>query len=74
MKTIYYSTIILKIKDAELYWISMRINTSKSMLGLWQTPGGHLNENETSLEAAQRELREETGIQCEEKDLIKYCT
>ena len=74
MKTIYYSTIILKIKDEESYWISKRINPMKSMYELWQTPGGHINENETSIEAAQRELEEETGIQCNKENLIKYCT
>lgn len=29
---------------------------------VWSLPKGHLEENETALEAAERELREETGI------------
>jgi ADP-ribose pyrophosphatase YjhB (NUDIX family) len=31
-------------------------------LGVWLPPGGELNEGETPLEAAERELREETGL------------
>jgi len=31
-------------------------------LGVWLPPGGELNEGETPLEAAPRELREETGL------------
>lgn len=37
--------------------------------GLWALPGGHLNVNETFLEGAIRELKEETGIKVPDKVL-----
>lgn len=37
--------------------------------GLWALPGGHLNNNETFLEGAIRELREETALKVPEKVL-----
>ena len=37
--------------------------------GLWALPGGHLNNNETFLEGAIRELREETELKVPEKVL-----
>lgn len=36
----------------------------------WAIPGGFLNRNETSAQAAAREYHEETGEQVQEKDLI----
>ncbi|RUS81612.1 hypothetical protein EGW08_010625 [Elysia chlorotica] len=39
--------------------------------GLWVPPGGHVEENETLLEAGLRELREETGLQLSPKDCVE---
>jgi 8-oxo-dGTP pyrophosphatase MutT (NUDIX family) len=36
-------------------------------------PGGHPEVGESSIAGAQRELHEETGIACQQKDLIKMC-
>ncbi len=43
-------------------YLSKRIDPRKDMYGLWQTPGGKVEENETSTEAAIQETEEETGI------------
>lgn len=38
--------------------------------GLWALPGGHLNINETFIQGAMRELKEETGIKVPDKVLM----
>lgn len=42
----------------------------RDMNGLWQFPGGAIEPHESHVEAAQRELREETGIQRELIDIV----
>lgn len=37
--------------------------------GFWDTPSGHLEENETVQAAARRELQEETGLRVDEDEL-----
>jgi 8-oxo-dGTP diphosphatase len=49
-----YSVIAAKFADK---WIYVRHQNRKT----WEIPGGHIEENETSHEAASRELKEETG-------------
>jgi 8-oxo-dGTP diphosphatase len=49
-----YSVIAAKYGDKWIYVRHHRRNT-------WEIPGGHIEENETSDDAAKRELMEETG-------------
>ncbi len=46
--------------EGELLVVEERVNGRAT----WNQPAGHLEADETLLEAARRELREETGIDC----------
>lgn len=54
-----------KEKDEILYGIGLR-----STRNIWQFVAGGAEDKETPIEAAVRELREETGINIKEEDLI----
>ena len=66
---------IIRTKD-ELprYMTSKRINRRKMMYGFYQTPGGHIKENEDPIQAAIREFQEETGIMIYRNQLKKVFT
>jgi len=49
-----YSVIVARYKGK---WIFVRHRTRST----WEIPGGHIEENESSADAARRELMEETG-------------
>ena len=47
--------VIIALQDGRLLWCRHRLRNT------WEIPGGHIEPGETALEAASRELREETG-------------
>lgn len=54
-----YGVVPLQLREGK--WYTFIIHRTKSG-GFWEFPKGHMNEGETQLEAAERELREETGL------------
>ena len=57
------------IFDQEKVFICRRKN-GKSLAGYWEFPGGKIEENESALEALQRELFEELEMEISIKDFI----
>jgi 8-oxo-dGTP diphosphatase len=46
------------------------VRRAKPPAGLWSLPGGHVEFGETALEAARRELFEETGVAADLTELV----
>ena len=59
----------LVLKNGHVLLIRRKIHPGKGLLAL---PGGYVNRNESTREAAMRELREETGIPMHQDDLDAY--
>ncbi len=57
-----YGIIPLKRRGED--WYAFIVHRTKSG-GFWEFPKGHIDEGETSLDAAERELKEETGLTIE---------
>ena len=56
--------------NQEGIYLSQRTQPGKVMYGLWQVPGGKVEDKETSLEAVLRETQEETGIKLNENQTL----
>src|SRR5262249_19573641 len=54
--------VVLLDGDGRVLLISARDPAAPHQPGWWEIPGGGIDPHETSVEAARRELREETGI------------
>jgi predicted aspartyl protease len=63
--------ILVVLYDHEGIKMSLRTDWDKPIYNMWQTPGGKVEKGETSMQAALRELKEETGIKARDWDL-KY--
>jgi 8-oxo-dGTP diphosphatase len=55
----HITTLVYAFRDGELLLMHRR---KEPNLGLWSPPGGKINPGESPLEAAKRELTEETGL------------
>jgi 8-oxo-dGTP pyrophosphatase MutT (NUDIX family) len=62
-------TIMLATKEGFL--VIKRWEGSDFAPGKWNSPGGRINPGERSVDAAVRELREETGIVVNKKELVR---
>lgn len=49
----------------------LQLSTNKSEAGCWGVPAGKLDQDESPIEAAKRELQEETGLSTGSKEAIK---
>ncbi len=58
----------VKINDGFSLWMQIRTDDGP-LKGLWEFPGGNWEPNETPVEAAVREVKEETGFDVSETDL-----
>ena len=67
MKTRIVLTGILR--DNDLFLVVKRNENDDLYPGVWEFPGGHLEENETFEECLKREVSEETGIELDDSEI-----
>ena len=59
-----FADVVVLNEKAEILLLQ-RSSESKMFPGLWGLPGGHIDKGENAIEAAKRELKEETGLETE---------
>lgn len=67
------ASIIVLNKKNDKVLILKRSSHARSNTGIWNFPGGGVESEESVIEAAIRELKEETALATDKRDLIKIC-
>lgn len=62
---------VIFVKDGKVLLVQQR---KASAHGLWSFPGGRLEQGETSMQAAAREVREEIGVDLVNPHFLKMCS
>ncbi|KAK3584618.1 hypothetical protein CHS0354_005211, partial [Potamilus streckersoni] len=62
------AAVILQTSDGKVL-LTRRANHLQTFPGIWVPPGGHVEENETFIDAGLRELYEETGVKISSSDI-----
>ena len=52
------------VQDRDKWLLGLARKTADDRTGKWCMPGGHIKRNETPKKAAEREVKEESGIRC----------
>jgi len=69
MKPIFTVGILVYGKNDNILLVEHK-STADHKTGIFGLPAGRLNKNESAIEAAVRELKEETGLTTKKEDLI----
>ncbi len=67
-KVLFKATVVIPIRDGQ---VLLAIKTRKIGAGCWNGYGGGVEEGETTLECATRELKDESGLIASKEDLEK---
>ncbi len=71
LKVVYVSAGVLKNANDQILLVQRPVD--KPMAGLWEFPGGKIEDKESPELALQRELKEELGITLDLNDLKPLC-